>query len=97
MAELGQSLLDFGKAVKLLGACEGEPTGKLFSDLGTKSELVSIKLQKEVYVLPHLLKCYYPPSVRCFYRSTLTRFVGSTSPDELRGTLEGLCSLCAID
>ncbi|KAJ0266289.1 Sorting nexin 1 [Hirschfeldia incana] len=45
--ELGQSLLDFGKAVKLLGACEGEPTGKLFSDLGTKSELVSIKLQKE--------------------------------------------------
>jgi len=45
--ELGQSLLDFGKAVKLLGACEGEPTGKAFSDLGTKSELLSIKLQKE--------------------------------------------------
>ncbi|KAL1196965.1 Sorting nexin 1 [Cardamine amara subsp. amara] len=45
--ELGQSLLDFGKAVKLLGASEGEPTGKAFSDLGTKSELLSIKLQKE--------------------------------------------------
>ncbi|XP_010423384.2 PREDICTED: sorting nexin 1 isoform X1 [Camelina sativa] len=45
--ELGQSLLDFGKAVKLFGACEGEPTGKAFSDLGTKSELLSIKLQKE--------------------------------------------------
>ncbi|WZZ27044.1 hypothetical protein YC2023_010445 [Brassica napus] len=44
--ELGQSLLDFGKAVKLLRACEGEPTGKAFSDLGTKSELLSIKLQK---------------------------------------------------
>lgn len=54
MAELGQSLLDFGKAVKLLGACEGEPTGKLFSDLGTKSELVSIKLQKEVCVYCHI-------------------------------------------
>ncbi|KAL0728544.1 hypothetical protein Bca4012_024637 [Brassica carinata] len=45
--ELGQSLLEFGKAVKLLGACEGEPTGKAFSDLGTKSELLSVKLQKE--------------------------------------------------
>uniref|UniRef100_A0A0D3D7G4 Sorting nexin/Vps5-like C-terminal domain-containing protein n=1 Tax=Brassica oleracea var. oleracea TaxID=109376 RepID=A0A0D3D7G4_BRAOL len=44
--ELGQSLLDFGKAVKLLRACEGEPTGKAFSDIGTKSELLSIKLQK---------------------------------------------------
>ncbi|CDY14091.1 BnaC02g02080D [Brassica napus] len=48
--ELGQSLLDFGKAVKLLGACEGEPTGKAFSDLGTKSELLSIKLQKEATI-----------------------------------------------
>ncbi|XP_048591407.1 sorting nexin 1-like [Brassica napus] len=46
MAELGQSLLDFGKAVKLLRTCKGEPTGKAFSDLGTKSELLSIKLQK---------------------------------------------------
>ncbi|KAG2295374.1 hypothetical protein Bca4012_003214 [Brassica carinata] len=45
-SELGQSLLDFGKAVKLLRACEGEPTGKAFSDIGTKSELLSIKLQK---------------------------------------------------
>ncbi|KAH0914063.1 hypothetical protein HID58_028509, partial [Brassica napus] len=44
--ELGQSLLDFGKAVKLLRACEGEPTGKAFSDLGNKFELLSIKLQK---------------------------------------------------
>ncbi|XXG88462.1 hypothetical protein AAC387_Pa12g0669 [Persea americana] len=45
--ELGQSLADFGKAVKLLGACEGNSLGKAFSDLGTKSELLSIKLQKE--------------------------------------------------
>lgn len=46
--ELGQSLSDFGKAIKLLGACEGDSLGKVFSDLGSKSELLSIKLQKEV-------------------------------------------------
>ncbi|KAG1331746.1 sorting nexin 1 [Cocos nucifera] len=45
--ELGQSLSDFGKAIKLLGACEGDSIGKVFSDLGSKSELLSIKLQKE--------------------------------------------------
>lgn len=46
--ELGQSLSDFGKAAKLLGACEGNALGKAFSELGEKSETLSIKLQKEV-------------------------------------------------
>ncbi|CAL5327338.1 unnamed protein product [Camellia sinensis] len=45
--ELGQSLSDFGKAVKLLGTCEGDALGKVFSELGEKSEILSIKLQKE--------------------------------------------------
>ncbi|CAL5349506.1 unnamed protein product [Camellia sinensis] len=45
--ELGQSLSDFGKAVKLLGTCEGDALGKVFSELGAKSEILSIKLQKE--------------------------------------------------
>ncbi|CAL5361661.1 unnamed protein product [Camellia sinensis] len=45
--ELGQSLSDFGKAVKLLGTCEGDALGKVFSELGVKSEILSIKLQKE--------------------------------------------------
>ncbi|KAF5473538.1 hypothetical protein F2P56_010142 [Juglans regia] len=49
--ELGQSLSDFGKAVKLLGACEGNSLGKVFSDLGTKSETLSDKLQKEAHQL----------------------------------------------
>ncbi|KAJ6870868.1 sorting nexin 1-like isoform X1 [Populus alba x Populus x berolinensis] len=49
--ELGQSLLDFGKAAKLLGACEGDILGKAFSDLGTKSEALSVKLQKEAHQL----------------------------------------------
>ena len=48
MSELGQSLSDFSKAVKLLGACEGDALGKAFSELGTKSEALSVKLQKEV-------------------------------------------------
>lgn len=47
-AELGQSLSDFGKAAKLLGACEGNALGKAFSELGAKSEALSFKLQKEV-------------------------------------------------
>lgn len=47
-AELGQSLSDFGKAVKLLGASEGNALGKAFSELGMKSEILSVKLQKEV-------------------------------------------------
>ncbi|ONK57131.1 uncharacterized protein A4U43_C10F16930 [Asparagus officinalis] len=45
--ELGQSLSDFGKAIKLLGACEGNSLGKAFSELGSKSELLSLKLNKE--------------------------------------------------
>lgn len=49
--ELGQALSDFGKAVKLLGACEGKSLGKAFSDLGTKSESLSIKLEKEAHNL----------------------------------------------
>uniref|UniRef100_A0A1D1Z2J0 Sorting nexin 1 n=1 Tax=Anthurium amnicola TaxID=1678845 RepID=A0A1D1Z2J0_9ARAE len=49
--ELGQSLSDFGKAIKLLGACEGDDLGKAFSELGSKSELLSIKLQKEAHNL----------------------------------------------
>ncbi|GMP84323.1 hypothetical protein CsSME_00037892 [Camellia sinensis var. sinensis] len=56
--ELGQSLSDFGKAVKLLGACEGNALGKVFSELGAKSEVLSIKLQKEAY---HLLMNFEEP------------------------------------
>ena len=53
-SELGQSLSDFGKAVKLLGACEGQALGKAFSELGAKSETLSVKLQKEVGCLLRL-------------------------------------------
>ncbi|OVA10028.1 Phox homologous domain [Macleaya cordata] len=49
--ELGQSLSDFGKAVKLLGACEGKHLGKAFTDLGAKSEMLSVKLEKEAHNL----------------------------------------------
>ncbi|KAJ4810967.1 Sorting nexin 1 [Rhynchospora pubera] len=49
--DLGQSLADFGKAMKLLGACEGESLGKAFSDLGSKGEILSLKLQKEAHNL----------------------------------------------
>ncbi|KAI3419543.1 PX domain-containing protein [Psidium guajava] len=49
--ELGNSLSDFGKAVKLLGACEENALGKAFSELGAKSELVAVKLQKEAHEL----------------------------------------------
>ncbi|XWS59457.1 hypothetical protein CRYUN_Cryun08bG0123600 [Craigia yunnanensis] len=49
--ELGQSLSDFGKAIKLLGACEGQALGKAFSELGAKSETLSVKLQKEAHQL----------------------------------------------
>lgn len=48
ITELGQSLSDFGKAVKLLGECEGNALGKAFSELGAKSEILSVKLQREV-------------------------------------------------
>lgn len=54
-AELGQSLSDFGKAVKLLGASEGNALGKAFSELGMKSEILSAKLQKEVILMCLLL------------------------------------------
>lgn len=56
--ELGQSLSDFGKAIKLLGACEGDSLGKAFSELGAKSEMLSIKLQKEAQ---HLLMSFEEP------------------------------------
>ncbi|KAI8013716.1 Sorting nexin 1 [Camellia lanceoleosa] len=56
--ELGQSLSDFGKAVKLLGTCEGDALGKVFSELGAKSEILSIKLQKEAH---HLLMNFEEP------------------------------------
>ncbi|KAK7345313.1 hypothetical protein VNO77_15914 [Canavalia gladiata] len=49
--ELGQSLSDFGKAVKLLGASEGNALGKAFSELGMKSEILSVKLHKEAHQL----------------------------------------------
>eukprot|EP00252_Welwitschia_mirabilis_P019420 TRINITY_DN4493_c0_g2_i3.p1 TRINITY_DN4493_c0_g2~~TRINITY_DN4493_c0_g2_i3.p1 ORF type:complete len:297 (+),score=58.36 TRINITY_DN4493_c0_g2_i3:118-1008(+) len=49
--ELGQSLVDFGKAIKLLGACEGGSLEKAFSELGAQSELLSFKLQKEAHDL----------------------------------------------
>ncbi|KAG2602123.1 hypothetical protein PVAP13_5KG656400 [Panicum virgatum] len=45
--ELGQSLAEFGKAIKLLGACEGDVMEKVFSEVGSKSEMLSIKLQRE--------------------------------------------------
>lgn len=45
---MGESLSDFGKAAKLLGACEGDALGKAFSELGMKSEALSVKLQREV-------------------------------------------------
>lgn len=56
--ELGQSLADFGKAVKLLGDCEGNALGKAFSELGAKSEILSIKLQREAQ---HLLMNFEEP------------------------------------
>ncbi|KAL0374841.1 UNVERIFIED_CONTAM: Sorting nexin 1 [Sesamum radiatum] len=48
--ELGQSLSDFGKAVKLLGNFEESPLGNAFSELGTKSEILSTKLQREATI-----------------------------------------------
>ncbi|XP_051149460.1 sorting nexin 1-like [Andrographis paniculata] len=56
--ELGQSLSDFGKAVKQLGECEGNALGKAFAELGAKSEILSIKLQKEAQ---HLLMNFEEP------------------------------------
>ncbi|KAK9127831.1 hypothetical protein Syun_016628 [Stephania yunnanensis] len=45
------SLADFGKAVKLLSSSEQKTLGKAFSDLGTKAEMLSAKLQKEAHNL----------------------------------------------
>lgn len=45
--DLGVSLAEFGKAIKLLGACEGDSLEKVFSEVGSKSEMLSIKLQRE--------------------------------------------------
>ncbi|KAJ8532689.1 hypothetical protein K7X08_015578 [Anisodus acutangulus] len=56
--ELGESLSEFGKAVKLLGTCEDDAVGKAFSELGAKSEIISIKLQKEAH---HLLMSFEEP------------------------------------
>ncbi|KAM3341459.1 sorting nexin 1 [Capsicum galapagoense] len=56
--ELGDSLSEFGKAVKLLGTCEDNALGKAFSELGAKSEIISIKLQKEAH---HLLMSFEEP------------------------------------
>ncbi|KAJ6799520.1 sorting nexin 1-like [Iris pallida] len=56
--ELGQSLSDFGKAFKLLGACEGDSLGKAFSEFGTKSEFLCLKLHKEAH---HLLMSFEEP------------------------------------
>ncbi|CAI0430094.1 unnamed protein product [Linum tenue] len=50
-SELGQSLSDFGKAAKLLGACEADGLGKALTELGAKSETLSIRLQKEAHQL----------------------------------------------
>jgi sorting nexin-1/2 len=51
LLELGQSLAEFGKAIKLLGACEGDVMEKVFSEVGSKSEMLSIKLQREVTII----------------------------------------------
>ncbi|XP_076911822.1 sorting nexin 1-like [Bidens hawaiensis] len=56
--ELGQSLADFGKAIKLLGACEKDALGTAFTELGAKSEMLSIKLQREAH---HLLMNFEKP------------------------------------
>ncbi|KAK4730694.1 hypothetical protein R3W88_023682 [Solanum pinnatisectum] len=56
--ELGESLSEFGKAVKLLGTCDDDALGKAFSELGAKSEIISIKLQKEAH---HLLMNFEEP------------------------------------
>ncbi|KAL3532118.1 hypothetical protein ACH5RR_005639 [Cinchona calisaya] len=56
--ELGQSLSDFGKAVQLLGTCEDSALGKAFSELGAKSEIISVKLQREAH---HLLMNFEEP------------------------------------
>ncbi|KAK1427144.1 hypothetical protein QVD17_15827 [Tagetes erecta] len=56
--ELSQCLADFGKAIKLLGACEGDTLGTAFSEIGAKSEMLSYKLQREAH---HLLMNFEEP------------------------------------
>lgn len=46
--DLGQALVDFGKAIKDLGSCENAQLEKVFSELGFQSELLSCKQQKQV-------------------------------------------------
>lgn len=70
LSELGHSLSDFGKAAKLLGDCEGNALGKAFSDLGTKSEALSVKLQKEVGFSLNACCCAFPDSPFCLVSST---------------------------
>ncbi|KAI5065247.1 hypothetical protein GOP47_0019942 [Adiantum capillus-veneris] len=45
--ELGQALVDFGKAMKELGSCENANLQKAFSELGSQSEFLSYKLQQQ--------------------------------------------------
>ena len=45
--ELGQALVDFGKAIKDLGSCENAYLQKAFSELGSQAELLSYKQQKQ--------------------------------------------------
>ncbi|KAJ8423344.1 hypothetical protein Cgig2_022517 [Carnegiea gigantea] len=49
--ELGQSLADFAKAVKLLGAFDENSLGKAFSEVGAESEASSVKLLAEAHNL----------------------------------------------
>ena len=46
--ELGQSLAEFGKAVKLIGAFDEDSLGRAFSGVGAESEALSVKLLAEV-------------------------------------------------
>ncbi|KAK4348336.1 hypothetical protein RND71_031091 [Anisodus tanguticus] len=55
---VGRVFSEYGKAVKLLGTCEDDAVGKAFSELGAKSEIISIKLQKEAH---HLLMNFEEP------------------------------------
>ncbi|XP_068650056.1 sorting nexin 1-like [Aristolochia californica] len=49
--EMGKSLLDFGKLVMLLGACEENSLGKAFSEPGSKAKVLSLKLLEEAHNL----------------------------------------------
>lgn len=100
--ELGQSLSDFGKAVNLLGACEGNALGKVFSELGAKSEILSIKLQKEVSLIVGsciFVKQYWSSvkwNISLWWYSCLCYHSGPPPVNEFWRAIEGLCSCCAI-